>query len=332
MRKEQGRSMPGSTEEQRWAGTAQAETVRVLLVEDNPGDDRLIRLALSEDPYRKFEVTRARTLRDGLELAQTLPLDAILLDLHLPDSSGLANVKTLALAVPRTPILVITGLDDDSLAIQVCEHGAQAYLIKGNNQPVALSRAIRCAMARKRFEALLAQQAYFDSLTGLANRGLFHDRLKQALARATRADKRIAVVFIDLDNFKAVNDNFGHNVGDEVLRAIADALRAAVRQTDTVARLGGDEFTVLVEPLNDLTDAETVAQKILSAVHASIKLAGAPVRLTASIGVVLFPDHARNADSLVESADKAMFFAKKRGGNRIQLLVRGNDPSTAASA
>ena len=311
--------MPRRTGEESWAAIAQPETFRVLLVEDNPGDDRLIRLALSEDPYRNFEVTPARTLRDGLELAQSVSYDAILLDVHLPDSSGLANVKTFALAVPRTPIVIITGLDDEVLAMQACEHGAQDYIIKGDHEPLVLSRAIRRAIARKRFEALLAQQAYFDSLTGLANRGLFHDRLNQALARATRSDKRIAVVFIDLDNFKAVNDNFGHKVGDDVLRAIADALRAAVRQTDTVARLGGDEFTVLVEPLNDLTDADTVAQKILSAVHASIKLPGTPVRLTASIGLVLFPDHARNADSLVESADRAMFFAKKLGGNRIQL-------------
>jgi diguanylate cyclase (GGDEF)-like protein len=291
-------------------------------VEDNHADERLIRVALSEDPHRKFEVTSARTLDGGLELAQTQPVDAILLDLHLPDSNGLANVKALATAVPRTPILVITGLDDDSLAIQVSEHGAQAFIIKGSNQPLVLSRAIRCAMARKRFEAFLAEQAYFDSLTGLANRGLFHDRLKQALARATRTDKRIAVVFVDLDNFKAVNDNFGHKVGDEVLRAIADSVRGAVRQTDTVARVGGDEFTVLVEPLIDLIDAETIAQKILSAVHAAIKLPDAGAQLTASIGVVLFPDHARNADSLVESADRAMFFAKRRGGNRIQFLER----------
>ena len=312
----------GSSEGQRWTAAARAEAVRILLVEDNPADERLIRLALAEDPYRTFEVTSASTLDGALEIAQTLPLDAILLDLHLPDSSGTANVKTLALAVPRTPILVITGLDEDAVAIQVCEHGAQGYIVKGSSEPLALSRAIRCAMARKRFEALLAEQAYFDSLTGLANRGLFQDRLNQALARATRADKRIAVVFIDLDNFKAVNDTFGHKVGDDVLRAIADSVRSAVRQTDTVARMGGDEFTVLVEPLNDAADAVAIAQKILGAVHAAIKLPGARGRLTASIGIVLFPDHARNADSLVESADRAMFFAKRLGGNRIQFLER----------
>jgi diguanylate cyclase len=312
--------MPVSTQDER-AGAAKAQTVRVLVVEDNPADEQLIRLALSEDPYQNFAVTAARTLGGALELAQTLPYDAILLDVHLPDSSGLANVKTLAMAVPRTPILVITGLDDDSLSIQVCENGAQDYIIKGDHERLALSRAIRSAMARKRFEALLAEQAYFDSLTGLANRGLFHDRLKQALARASRTDKRLAVVFVDLDKFKAVNDNFGHKMGDDVLRAIGEALRGAVRQTDTVARMGGDEFTVLIEPLNDSADAYGIAQKVLDAVHEAIKLPSASVQLTASIGVVLFPDHARNADSLVESADRAMFLAKKRGGNTIQLLV-----------
>jgi diguanylate cyclase (GGDEF)-like protein len=313
--------MPARSQAQGCGSTAQAETVRVLVVEDNPGDERLIRLALSEDPHGNFAVTAAGTLGGALELAQTLPYDAILLDVHLPDSSGLANVKTLAMAVPRIPILVITGLEDESLAIKVCENGAQDYIIKNDLERLALSRAIRRAMARKRFEALLAEQAYFDSLTGLANRGLFHDRLKQALARATRTNQRIAVLFVDLDNFKAVNDNLGHKMGDDVLRAIGDALRAVVRQSDTVARMGGDEFTVLVEPLNDSADADAIAQKVLNAVHVPIKLPGKSVQLTASIGVVLFPDHARNADSLVESADRAMFLAKKRGGNRIQLVV-----------
>ena len=305
--------------EQRWAGVAFADNFHILLVEDNPGDERLTRMALSEDPHRTFDVTSASTLRGGLELAQLHHYDAILLDMQLPDSTGLANVKTLALAAPRTPILVMTGLDDDSLAIQVCEHGAQAYLIKGKNDPAALSRAIRCAIARKRFEAVLAEQAYFDSLTGLANRGLFRDRLTQALARAARTDKRVGVLFIDLDNFKTINDSFGHKIGDDVLRVVAEALRSAVRQTDTVARVGGDEFTVLVEPLDELADADLVAQKLLSAAQTTVTLQGAEVHLTASIGAAVFPDHGTNIDSLIESADSAMFLAKRRGGNRLRI-------------
>ena len=305
--------------EQRWGGVAFADNFHILLVEDNPGDERLTRMALSEDPHRTFDVTSASTLRGGLELAQVHHYDAILLDMQLPDSTGLANVKTLALAAPRTPILVMTGLDDDSLAIQVCEHGAQAYLIKGKNDPAALSRAIRCAIARKRFEAVLAGQAYFDSLTGLANRGLFRDRLTQALARAARTDKRVGVLFIDLDNFKTINDSFGHKIGDDVLRVVAEALRSAVRQTDTVARVGGDEFTVLVEPLDELADADLVAQKLLSAAQTTVTLQGAEVHLTASIGAAVFPDHGTTIDSLIESADSAMFFAKRRGGNRLRI-------------
>jgi diguanylate cyclase (GGDEF)-like protein len=305
--------------EQRWAGVTCADNFHILLVEDNPGDERLTRMALSEDPHRTFVVTSTSTLRGGLELAQVRQYDAILLDLQLPDSTGLANVKTLALAAPRTPILVMTGLDDDSLAIQVCEHGAQAYLIKGKNDPAALSRAIRCAIARKCFEAVLAEQAYFDSLTGLANRGLFRDRLTQALARAARTDKRVGVLFIDLDKFKTINDSFGHKIGDDVLRVVAEALCSAVRQTDTVARVGGDEFTVLVEPLDELADADLVAQKLLSATQTTVTLQGAEVHLTASIGVAVFPDHGTNMESLIESADSAMFFAKRHGGNRLRI-------------
>jgi diguanylate cyclase (GGDEF)-like protein len=318
-KEEQGASVLKMAAEQRWAGVAFADNFHILLVEDNPGDERLTRMALSEDPHRTFDVTSASTLRGGLELAQVHHYDAILLDMQLPDSTGLANVKTLALAAPRTPILVMTGLDDDSLAIQVCEHGAQAYLIKGKNDPAALSRAIRCAIARKRFEAVLAEQAYFDSLTGLANRGLFRDRLTQALARAARTDKRVGVLFIDLDNFKTINDSFGHKIGDDVLRVVAEALRSAVRQTDTVARVGGDEFTVLVEPLDELADADLVAQKLLSAAQTTVTLQGAEVHLTASIGAAVFPDHGTNIDSLIESADSAMFLAKRRGGNRLRI-------------
>lgn len=318
-KEEQGASVLKMAAEQRWAGVAFADNFHILLVEDNPGDERLTRMALSEDPHRTFDVTSASTLRGGLELAQLHHYDAILLDMQLPDSTGLANVKTLALAAPRTPILVMTGLDDDSLAIQVCEHGAQAYLIKGKNDPAALSRAIRCAIARKRFEAVLAEQAYFDSLTGLANRGLFRDRLTQALARAARTDKRVGVLFIDLDNFKTINDSFGHKIGDDVLRVVAEALRSAVRQTDTVARVGGDEFTVLVEPLDELADADLVAQKLLSAAQTTVTLQGAEVHLTASIGAAVFPDHGTNIDSLIESADSAMFLAKRRGGNRLRI-------------
>jgi diguanylate cyclase (GGDEF)-like protein len=311
--------MRGIAGEQSAEGYVRTAAVRVLIVEDNPGDEQLIRLALSDESGGNFAITTADTLAGAVCMVQSVAYDAILLDLHLPDSNGLASVKELALAVPRTPILVVTGLDDDSLASQVSQHGAQDYLIKGTSDQTRLSRAIRCAIARKGFEAGLAQRAYFDSLTGLANRGLFNDRLTHALARATRADKRAALMFIDLDNFKMINDRFGHIVGDEVLRSVAQALRCAVRQTDTVARLGGDEFAVLLEPLEDVSHVDVVAQKILSAVDAPAVVSGSRVQVTASIGIAVFPEHARKADGLIQSADATMFFAKRCGGNTFRL-------------
>lgn len=297
--------------------------LHILLVEDNPGDDRLVRLALSEDPLWEFQVTSAKTLGASLSLAQSGAFDAILLDMQLPDSNGLANVKELALAAPRTPIVVMTGLDDDFLAMQVSVHGAQDYLLKDKYDSASLSRAIRRAIGRKQFEAVLAQRAHFDSLTGLVNRGLFNDRLNQALTRATRTDRSAALLFIDLDDFKRINDSHGHKVGDEVLRVVAEALRSAVRQTDTVARLGGDEFTVLLEPLEETTDADVVAKKILRALDKPILQSGVEIRVTASIGIAVFPDHARKADGLINSADATMLFAKRCGGNRFRVAHPG---------
>jgi diguanylate cyclase (GGDEF)-like protein len=155
------------------------------------------------------------------------------------------------------------------------------------------------------------------------NRGLFNDRLNQALARATRTDKSAALLFIDLDNFKRINDSHGHKVGDQVLCAVAEALRSVVRQTDTVARLGGDEFTVLLEPLEEAAHADVVAKKILAALDKSILKSGVEVRVTASIGIAMFPDHARKADELINSADATMLFAKRSGGNRFRLAHPG---------
>ena len=295
--------------------------IRILLVGDNPSQAERIRIALSEVPNRHYEITASTTLEAALRLAKSTFYDAVLLPLHVPDSTDLANIRELALATPHTAIVVIARVNDDALAVGTCEHGAEAYLARGDDDPLALSLVIRCAIARKRFEAVLAQQAYFDSLTGLANRGLFNDRLKHAMARAARTDNRVGLLFVDLDRFKSVNDRLGHQAGDEVLRSVAEALRRVVRQTDTVARLGGDEFTVLVEPLENARDADLVARRILRAVQSPITVGNEQVKLTVSIGIAVFPEDARIADALIESADAAMFSAKRDGGNKLGMTT-----------
>jgi diguanylate cyclase (GGDEF)-like protein len=145
------------------------------------------------------------------------------------------------------------------------------------------------------------------------------------LARATRADKGAALLFIDLDNFKAINDSLGHEAGDDVLRGVGQVLRRAVRQTDTVGRFGGDEFVVLLEPLEDFSRVDLVAKKVLRALDAGSTVPAPPVKVTASIGVGLFPKHAIKEDALLRSADAAMLLAKQCGGNRFRLACARGD-------
>jgi diguanylate cyclase (GGDEF)-like protein/PAS domain S-box-containing protein len=170
---------------------------------------------------------------------------------------------------------------------------------------------------RKRLEEQLTQQAFHDPLTGLANRALFSDRTDHAM-RQRREDRKLAVLFLDLDDFKTVNDSLGHVAGDLVLRAVADRLAACLRTGDTVGRLGGDEFAVLVEDA-DAADTQMVARRILDAFGDPFEVAGRQVRLSASIGVA-FGAGAGSADELMRNADVAMYTAKGRGKGRIELF------------
>lgn len=160
--------------------------------------------------------------------------------------------------------------------------------------------------------------AYHDMLTGLPNRRLFSDRLEQAIARARRKGHRVAVMLLDLDDFKIINDTHGHSTGDEVLIAISHRLRQSVRESDTVARLGGDEFVVLLPETLHEEDAATVAQKIIETVREPVAIGNRQYFLGVSIGLALFPDHALNAERLLQQADIAMYIAKRRGGSALQ--------------
>lgn len=292
--------------------------VRVLLVEDNAGDAALVREVLATS-LERYELAVVQRLSAALPLAQRGACDIVLLDLSLPDAWGLQGLEALALAAPNVPILVLTGSQDDAMTAQALRKGAQDYLVKGEDGPAVVLRAMRHAIERKAFEARLVERAHFDGLTGLPNRALFCDRLDHALARAKRTRERAALLFVDLDGFKAVNDALGHDSGDEVLRMVAGELRRCVREGDTVARLGGDEFTVLLDPVSDAEAARAVAARILHAIEQPSVLSGVPVRLTASIGISVFPDHAADAAGLLRRADAAMFRAKQSGRNNALL-------------
>jgi diguanylate cyclase (GGDEF)-like protein len=174
---------------------------------------------------------------------------------------------------------------------------------------------------RKRAEEQIEFHAYHDVLTALPNRKLFTDRLRHALTRAKRTSKALAVMFIDIDHFKTINDTLGHTAGDELLLEMARRLRACVRDDDTVARIGGDEFTIILSELRHPEDAIGVAQKILEAVQVPLTIGSMPIVVTASVGISLYPADGADPEALLRNADSAMYRAKEAGRNTYQLCT-----------
>jgi diguanylate cyclase (GGDEF)-like protein len=183
--------------------------------------------------------------------------------------------------------------------------------------PAAVERALReteTRIARRRAEERLARLAQYDELTGLPNRNLFMDRLGLSLAQAPRYGWRVGVMFIDLDDFKAVNDGFGHATGDKMLAHIGQCLNRVVRAGDTVARLGGDEFGAILPMLNRIEDAQVVARKLAGALAQPATIDGHRLTGSASVGIAIFPWDGEDADTLLKTADLAMYLAKRQGG------------------
>jgi len=173
--------------------------------------------------------------------------------------------------------------------------------------------------AERNREEWMSHLAYHDPVTGLPNRLLFKDRLAQALSAAHRHRDRLAVVFIDLDNFKSVNDRLGHGVGDALLKAIAKSLVTCLRSSDTVSRYGGDEFVILLPEIKGTGDAATAVQKIATSIEAAHRIGLHDLRVSASMGISIYPDHGKTEEVLLNNADAAMYRAKSGGGPKFEF-------------
>jgi len=424
---------------------------RVLLVEDNPGDARLLHEMLKEPSSLKTELKHCSCVGEAeSHLVKHLP-DVIFLDLGLPDATGLEAVRRMRGAAPRAPVVVLTGLDDELVATQALQAGAQDFLIKGQIDSRGLLRALRYAIERKIMEEALfvekeraqvtlncigdavvctdlagnitflnavgarmtgwsweeaahrplpeivrildaesretvpnplemavaqgrtarltsnwilvrrdgfetpiedsvapihdregqatgaviilrdvsaarrmaleiVHSAEHDYLTGLPNRTLVNDRINQAILLSSRHGKKVAVLFLDLDGFKHINDSLGHATGDKLLQSIAKRLVDCVRGSDTVSRQGGDEFVVLLSEVEHAANAAITARRMLQAVAEAHSIDQHELHVTTSIGLSVYPDDGPDAETLVKNADTAMYQAKENGRQSYQFF------------
>jgi diguanylate cyclase (GGDEF)-like protein/PAS domain S-box-containing protein len=423
----------------------------LLLVEDNPGDARLLREMLNEQGLPHAKLTHVERMSQAEKHLAEHQVDIILLDLGLPDAHGLGAVQRTRAVAPRVPLVVLTGLDDEGLATQALQEGAQDCLIKGQIDGRGLLRSLRYALERKNMEEALfvateraqvtlncigdavactdiggkitylnlvaekitgwtlpeaaglpmadvlrildsntretipnpmemaigqnrvvhlpsncvlvrrdefeipiedsvapihdregratgavivfrdvsaartmalqmTYSAQHDFLTGLPNRMLLNDRVNQAIALAPRHRKKVAVLFLDLDGFKHINDSLGHPTGDKLLQSISKRLVKCVRGSDTVSRQGGDEFVVLLSDVAQPEDAAITARRMLQAVAEAHSIDQHDLHVTTSIGVSVYPDDGLDAETLIKNADTAMYQAKENGRQSYQFF------------
>jgi diguanylate cyclase (GGDEF)-like protein len=278
------------------SAAGQADRVRALLEDAEPGAFTVL---ATPSP----ETAVARLL--GMDRPD---LGAIVLELP-PGLEALERVEHIRMAALGAPLVVSAAEPDDALALEAVRAGAQEVVVRGATDGATLARVLRHSAERQARENALAHRSLHDPLTGLPNRTLFFDRLAQALLRVGRSRSCVAVMFLDLDGFKQVNDTRGHAAGDALLVEAGGALLGALRGGDTAARIGGDEFVVLCEDVEDEAEARTIAERLRDSLPSP-----------ASIGVALVGDRGADPEHVVRDADGAMYAVKAAGGGAIGVV------------
>lgn len=290
--------------------------MEVLVVEDNRDDVELVTLSLQRAD-RGIKVTAVPTINDAREALNKNVFDIALLDLSLPDSFGLGTIKELQRASENLPIVVLSGDDNENTVLAAARLGVEDYVNKGEYIGAPFVRTLRYAIERKKGEQRLRDLADYDQLTRLSNRQRFNRQLLKAIGHAERSEETLGLLFIDLNEFKEINDTLGHHAGDQLLTQVAMRFRNCVRAGDLVGRLGGDEFAILAESLKSPFDAEIVAAKVIEALQMPFILGGHSVSIGASVGISMFPHDASDGEALLTRADVAMYEAKRSGRNQI---------------
>ena len=299
------------------------KSLTILVVEDNPGDFDLISEYLSDVNWIAYDLIPCASLQQAKEKLLVNTLDAVLLDLSLPDSTGIGTVSNMRSLSERLPIIVLTGIDNDEVGEQSIQQGAQEYLAKNELNGRLLSRVIKYAIKRKQMDLKLEKLAITDPLTELYNRRYFFERGWNEYVRARRYEHALAVVMMDIDYFKKVNDVYGHICGDKVLVNVANLLKKTVRGIDLVSRFGGEEFIVLI-PETDLKGVQLLAERMrLEIADTPIEHNGKSFHISISIGIAMIDANNGDFEGMINQADIALYKAKDKGRNRVELYDSG---------
>jgi diguanylate cyclase (GGDEF)-like protein len=318
---------------------------KILLVEDNREFASILRIRLSKENDPLIEVETLTTLTEALAALEKTSYDLVLLDLTLPDSSGIETFEKLKAAAHHIPVVIMSGVDNDQLAITAVRRGAEDYLVKSDISSRLLLRIIHHAIDRHRIKEKLAsvtgrlratnirleKMALLDPLTELYNRRGLQQTFTREMHLAGREGLCLFAVILDIDDFKKINDTLGHPVGDVLLKEIAQKIKDAVRATDHVARIGGDEFILLL-PKTRFKEGVRLAERLRTAISRTVVAVSETesMRITASIGLTPVPGKITTIDELLTAADPLLRRSKQNGKNRISYDPL--DPEMAAGA
>jgi len=289
--------------------------IKVLFVDREYGEYLLIADLLAQVRHTSYQLTWCSQLNTSLPKILAQDYDVVLLDYYWGDYNARELLNTVRLQACQSPIVVMTDEMETEVDREAIRAGASDYLIKGQIDVELLERTLRYAIERKQTEQHLARLAHYDPLTDIPNRILFRDRLEHAIRLAERDHTLFALMFIDLNGFKQVNDSFGHDAGDQIIRVCAERLSACMRRSDSVARMGGDEFTLLLQNTENNTDIAHIAQKVIDSISQPAQIGGYEVVVGCSIGIAIYPQAGRDADTLLKNADLAMYKAKQEEGS-----------------
>ncbi len=293
----------------------------VVVIEDDSADFLILESLLLASQRFRFRLTHVKSFQEAQQYLTNPGFDIFLLDYFLGADTAIDFLKEASLLHIPQPVVVLTGADSGRIDDEVINLGAADFIPKNELSTSLLERTIHHAVEHKRAEMNLERLAKRDPLTGLGNRLLFEEMLEASLARAKRKNGKLAVLFLDLDRFKEINDSLGHPTGDLLLTLIADRIRKVIRSSDFAARIGGDEFTILVDEIHDYEDAALVATKLLEAIAPPTAIRGHEIVISASIGIALYPENGKTPIKLMQKADIALYEAKRHGINRLQCFT-----------